>query len=84
MHIVYKIPDIIRVTRKNSFVTLTHKHCGERDYQWTGAKPLGIFILFSLAAKQDLRKGKIEGELEEQRQFASFPNALKLKARFPL
>lgn len=26
-----------------------------------GAKPLGLFILFSLTAEQDLRKGKIEG-----------------------
>lgn len=30
MHIVYKLLDIIRVTRKNSFSHLTHKHCRER------------------------------------------------------
>lgn len=35
------------------------------------------FSSFSLAAEQDLRKGKIEGGLGEQRQFAGFTNVLE-------
>lgn len=56
MHIVYKLLDIIRVTRKNGFSHSTHKHCRERDYRGAGAKPLCIFTAFSLSAKHDLIK----------------------------